>query len=113
MTNLPCTKSCHRGLNALRYSQIMYSPRRQFLIRSAAVSAAFALPITRVIAQPRFTQNPYTLGVASGYPQADSVTLWTRLAPDPLNGGGMPDAPVAVRWEIAVDARFRKIVGSG
>ena len=91
----------------------MHSPRRQFLIRSVAVSAAFALPITRVIAQPRFTQNPYTLGVASGYPQADSVTLWTRLAPDPLNGGGMPDAPVAVRWEIAVDARFRKIVGSG
>lgn len=86
--------------------------RRDFLIRSAALSAALALP-HRVIAQPRFAQNPFSLGVASGYPQPDSVVLWTRLAPDPLNGGGMPDAPVAVRWEIAADARFRKIVGSG
>lgn len=91
----------------------MITNRRGFLIRSAAITAALALPVTRVIAQPRFAQNPFTLGVASGYPQPDSVVLWTRLAPDPLNGGGMPDAPVAVRWEIAADARFRKIIGSG
>lgn len=91
----------------------MHNTRRSFLIRSAALSAALALPSQRVIAQPRFTQNPFSLGVASGYPQPDSVVLWTRLAPDPLNGGGMPEAPVAVRWEIAADARFSKIVDRG
>ena len=31
--------------------------------------------------------NPFTLGVASGSPKDDSMVLWTRLAPDPLNGG--------------------------
>ncbi|MDH4149928.1 MAG: alkaline phosphatase D family protein [Betaproteobacteria bacterium] len=87
--------------------------RRDFLLRSAALSAALALPAQRAIAQPRFERNPFSLGVASGYPQPDQVALWTRLAPDPLNGGGMPDAPVAVRWEIAADARFGKIVDRG
>ena len=91
----------------------MHNTRRSFLLRSAALSAALALPSQRIIAQPRFTQNPFSLGVASGYPQPDSVVLWTRLAPDPLNGGGMPEAPVAVRWEIAADARFSKIVDRG
>ena len=33
----------------------------------------------------------FTLGVASGDPLADSVILWTRLAPAPLAGGGLPD----------------------
>ena len=75
----------------------MTASRRKFLIRSATLSAALLLPAGRVIAQPRFTQNPFSLGVASGYPQSDSVVLWTRLAPDPLNGGGMPEAPVALR----------------
>ncbi len=87
--------------------------RRSFLLRSAALTAALALPAQHVIAQPRFERNPFSLGVASGYPQPDQVVLWTRLAPDPLNGGGMPDAPVAVRWEIAADARFRKTVDRG
>ncbi|MEJ7719302.1 MAG: alkaline phosphatase D family protein [Ilumatobacteraceae bacterium] len=35
----------------------------------------------------------FTLGVASGEPTPDGVVLWTRLAPDPLMGGGMPDRP--------------------
>ncbi len=91
----------------------MQTTRRNFLLRSAALSAALALPAQRVIAQSRFTQNPFSLGVASGYPQPDAVVLWTRLAPDPLNGGGMPEAPVAVSWEIAADARFRKTVDRG
>ncbi|MFZ9150608.1 MAG: alkaline phosphatase D family protein [Burkholderiales bacterium] len=91
----------------------MNNTRRSLLIRSAALSAALALPATRILAQPRFAQNPFSLGVASGYPQPESVVLWTRLAPDPLNGGGMPDANVPVRWEIAADAKFSKIVDRG
>lgn len=91
----------------------MQTTRRNFLLRSTALATALVLPSQRIIAQPRFAQNPFSLGVASGYPQPDSVVLWTRLAPDPLNGGGMPEAPVAVRWEIAADARFSKIVDHG
>ncbi len=91
----------------------MPATRRDFLLRSAALSATLALPAPRVYAQPRFTQNPFSLGVASGYPQPDSVVLWTRLAPDPLHGGGMPPAAVNVRWEIAADEGFKKIVGRG
>ncbi|MEO3816842.1 alkaline phosphatase D family protein [Plantactinospora sp. B24E8] len=53
--------------------------------------------------------NLFTLGVASGDPLPDGVVLWTRLAPQPLAGGGMPDRPVRVRWEVAEDSRFRRI----
>ena len=48
----------------------------------------------------------FTLGVASGDPAPDGFVLWTRLAPDPTGGGGMPDRPVPVRWEVADDERF-------
>jgi alkaline phosphatase D len=41
--------------------------------------------------QPRFLAYPFSLGVASGDPMSDGVVLWTRLAPNPLNGGGLPD----------------------
>ncbi|RFU60430.1 alkaline phosphatase D family protein [Peribacillus glennii] len=64
-------------------------------------------------AAPKFSDYPFTLGVASGDPFSDSVVLWTRLAPDPLNGGGMPAEAVPVRWEIAKDENFRKIVQRG
>ncbi len=36
--------------------------------------------------------------------------LWTRLAPRPLEGGGMPDSPVAVDWQIAEDEKFARVV---
>ena len=51
--------------------------------------------------------NPFTLGVASGSPKDDSVVLWTRLAPDPLNGGGMGNAgDINIELEIAADPNF-------
>ena len=56
---------------------------------------------------------PFTLGVASGDPIDTGVVLWTRLAPNPLLGGGMSDAPVTVRWEIATDDGFRRVVQRG
>ncbi|MGI5212115.1 alkaline phosphatase D family protein [Plantactinospora sp. CA-290183] len=55
----------------------------------------------------------FTLGVASGDPLPDGVVLWTRLAPQPLAGGGMPARPVPVRWEVAEDERFRRIARRG
>ena len=84
--------------------------RRDFLVCAAGLAAA---PCRRLWAQPRFQKDPFALGVASGYPTPHGVVLWTRLAPDPLSGGGMPNAPVEVVWEIASDEAFRTIVRRG
>jgi alkaline phosphatase D len=85
--------------------------RRKFLICAASLAAS--LPCTRLFAQPRFARDPFTLGVASGYPTPRGVVLWTRLAPDPLADGGMPPAAVEVGWEVATDGAFRNIVRRG
>jgi alkaline phosphatase D len=58
-------------------------------------------------------RNPFTLGVASGDPAPDGFVLWTRLAPDPFAGGGMPPIPVEVGWEVADDERMTSIVRRG
>ena len=85
--------------------------RRKFL---AAGAAALALSGRPAVAQAETGRRPlFSLGVASGEPAPDSVVLWTRLAPDPLRGGGMPPAPVAVRWEIADDEAMRRVVRRG
>jgi alkaline phosphatase D len=55
----------------------------------------------------------FTLGVASGDPLPDGAVLWTRLAPRPLDGGGMPDRDVPVRWEVAEDEAFRRVRARG
>jgi len=77
--------------------------------------AAIAQPTVSLAAwaQPAFRTYPFSLGVASGDPWADSVALWTRLAPEPLTGGGMPTANVEVGWEVAADPAFRTIVRNG
>ena len=85
--------------------------RRRFLIYAAGLAAAS--PYVRLLAQPRFDRNPFSLGIASGYPTPQGVVLWTRLAPDPLAGGGMPQAAVEVGWEVATDDAFRSIVRRG
>jgi len=55
------------------------------------------------------TSDPFTLGVASGDPLADSVILWTRLLP----ADALPDSDIDVTWEIARDPEFADVVGSG
>lgn len=62
---------------------------------------------------PVLAGEPFTLGVASGDPTPDSVILWTRLAPRPVEGGGMPAEPVPVRWQVATDAAFTDLVADG
>lgn len=64
-------------------------------------------------AQPLPRATPFTLGVASGDPAPDGFVIWTRLAPSPFDGGGMPDRPVEVGYEIAHDAAFAHIVRTG
>ena len=86
--------------------------RRHFLRFATTLGGAVLLP-HRLWAKPRFHRDPFALGIASGYPQPDGIVLWTRLAPEPLEGGGMPQAAVEVGWEVAVDEAFRTIVRSG
>jgi alkaline phosphatase D len=91
--------------------------RRRLLVAGAAAGglvAAGGLPVAAAAnGSRRLPRDPFTLGVASGDPSADGVVLWTRLAPDPLEGGGMPDRPVRVEWEVATDERMRRVVRRG
>jgi len=87
--------------------------RRDILKIGLASLAAPLLSSVRLWANPRFQSDPFQLGVASGHPWPDSVVLWTRLAPDPLHGGGMPNESVSVRWSIAADEQMTKIVRTG
>lgn len=58
--------------------------------------------------------DPFTLGVASGDPRPESVVLWTRLAPQPLErAGGMPDRTVPVEWRLAEEPGMEAVVASG
>lgn len=82
--------------------------RRDFLL-----SSSLALAVPRLWAKATFAANPFTLGVASGSPLPDGIVLWTRLAPDPLEGGGLPPEAIALRWEVAADETFRNIVRKG
>lgn len=84
--------------------------RREVIARGLGAAGAGLLPVTLArAADVQFTSDPFTLGIASGYPEPGSVTLWTRLAPEPLAPrGGMPAEAVAVDWEVAEDDRFRR-----
>jgi len=93
--------------------------RRTLLGRAGVGVGAFALYAggfsqSKAWAKPFFKRQPFSLGVASGEPMPDGVVLWTRLAPDPLEaGGGMPTRKAPVRWEVARDENFRKVVRKG
>jgi alkaline phosphatase D len=91
--------------------------RRTFVKLSGTSAAALVFGTgqftERAVVRARFTDYPFKLGVSSGDPLPDGVVLWTRLAPDPLNGGGMPDRRVTVQWQIATDDTFRNIVREG
>lgn len=94
--------------------------RRKFLTVTGAGAAAIVLgagPYTeRAYAGSGLAAYPFTLGVASGDPLPDGVVLWTRLAPEPLapgGKGGMPNVKVQVRWQVAEDENFRRVVRDG
>lgn len=88
--------------------------RREFVSRLTAFGLSLAgIPRLPVLIRPRFAVNPFTLGVASGDPGPDGVVLWSRLAPDPLNGGGMASEAMSVRWEVASDEEMRNVVKRG
>jgi len=81
--------------------------RRVFLARTGRYLALTLATSGGSFAQSDSSRDPFTLGVASGDPEPDGVVLWTRLAPDPLQGGGMPPHNVEVEWKVATDQRNR------
>lgn len=81
--------------------------------RGAAGGAIANQHSPKVFARPVLSGYPFSLGVASGDPLPDSVVLWTRLAPSPLNGGGMPPYPVPVQWQVSANESMSQIVRSG
>jgi alkaline phosphatase D len=83
--------------------------RRQWLRTTALTGAAAAstLALPAWVRQVQASEDRFALGVASGQPRPDSVVLWTRLM-----GPGLPER-VPVRWEIAADEAFTRIVARG
>jgi len=88
--------------------------RRSLLVGAGALTGiAIASQHSPIVARPVLSGYPFSLGVASGDPLPDSVVLWTRLAPSPLNGGGMPPYPVPVQWQVSANESMSQIVRSG
>lgn len=97
-------------------SPVLSTARRDLLRGGAAMLAVAGLGPLGCAGAPRarFADDPFTLGVASGDPLPDGVVLWTRLAPRPhLADGGMGAAPMTVRWQVAEDERFARVVRDG
>lgn len=90
--------------------------RRDFILATSSLAAA-SLWADRAVGavkrNPSFVAYPFSLGVASGDPSADGMALWTRLAPDPLNGGGMIADTIEVSWIIAEDEGMQRIAQKG
>jgi alkaline phosphatase D len=91
--------------------------RRAVMAGLGGALTATLLParLLRAADELKFKQDPFKLGIASGYPTTESVVLWTRLAPSPFEpGGGLSrDAVVPVTWELASDDQMRKVLRSG
>ena len=95
--------------------------RRKLIGSIGALSTAASLPLWAHEAPALLRSRPgdplpsdlFSLGVGSGDADEDSVVLWTRLAPDPLNGGGMPQRPVRVRYRIAHDPGMGRVFRTG
>jgi alkaline phosphatase D len=84
--------------------------RRTFLLAASGVILPALTP--RLLAQPRFQTNPFTLGVASGYPSrrhramdASCARSAQRRRHAGFRGG--------VTWEIADNESFRNVLRKG
>jgi alkaline phosphatase D len=89
--------------------------RRGFLSTTSLAAAAIwaGRAQARVCKHVPLVDQPFQLGVASGDPNSSGFVIWTRLAPKPLDGGGMPNETIEVGWQIAEDESFSKVVSKG
>lgn len=100
----------------LKLASELVSHRREFILAGASMAALpwiSQLAHGMAVAKPHFDSNPFTLGVASGEPEPDGMVLWTRLAPNPIEGGGLPPEIYQVDWEIATDDSMKNVVQRG
>jgi alkaline phosphatase D len=128
-TGLVATLLAASGASAAFHNNLAYSsPSRRH--------ADLAVPIHHVLKRQSGglfspSELKFTHGVASGDPEADSVILWTRLAPsadnvasDLVPGGVVPiyDEPEAlqpstkaacVQFKIATDEQMSSVADSG
>ena len=92
----------------------MQEARRTFLFDAARLaalgSAGAGFSASAIAAGPSY---PFSLGVASGSPLPHAVILWTRILPDPLDAASSPSLALTVRWEVAEDEAFRRVVAQG
>ena len=98
------------------HTSISSRTRREFLRQSshaAALIALGAVPSFAGQSETRFQANPFRSGIASGDPLPDGVVLWTRLDASVLDRAGVTSLQVPVRWEVAEDDAFRRIVKKG
>lgn len=88
-------------------------PMNRRLLLGGLVAAPLVLRFGH--AQAQGGAYVFPLGVASGDPAPDGFVIWTRLAMDPVapDGLGGMGGPVAVRWDIAADEGFHRIVAAG
>lgn len=89
------------------------SAQRRALISAFATLSGLALLSPHVGARatgaaPRFANDPFAAGIASGSPSPDGFVLWTRLLAPELLGAG----PVPVRWEVFEEGG-RRVIASG
>jgi len=90
--------------------------RRAVLKGAVLIGVVPTMGFTPMRRAGALSEDPFTLGVASGDPAPDGAVIWTRLAPRPLaddGRGGMPDQVVEVEWEVGDDAGFAKVVQRG
>src|SRR3954451_9854623 len=90
--------------------------RRKFLAASSSLAAAAVWSSRAVGAlkqNVKLPDQPFQIGVASGDPSPDGFVIWTRLAPKPLEGGGMPAEAVEVAWQVAEDEAMSRVVAKG
>src|SRR5436190_18248957 len=90
--------------------------RRNFIAATGSLAAA-AVWSSRAIGalkqNVKLSDHPFQLGVASGDPSPDGFVIWTRLAPRPLEGGGMPMDAIEVVWQVAEDEAMSRVVAKG
>lgn len=92
-------------------------PTRRQLLHGLGLGAGLA-------AAPAFLRGPlgdaadtdsrlFPLGVASGDPSPSGFVIWTRVAPYPLQGGGLGRRVITVSWTVSSDPFFHNIVQTG
>jgi alkaline phosphatase D len=89
--------------------------RRSFLTSSSLAAAAIWAGRAQSAVRKfiPMADQPFQLGVASGDPNENGFVIWTRLAPKPLEGGGMPSEAVEVGWIVAEDEGLKKVIQQG